>query len=339
MQLLFPLSLPPLASTATQLGSAPETHTRLAQVQVALKAAGLQRSRVHHRVPESQSLQDALSHEVYLQKHFSLARLDIANVLMCQAARPNQSVALDTRPESCTWLLKPVHLNLALDHLVLAADARGTAQLNNLADWLVLLREALEPGWTLDTWISPRQETFLTLQTPLSTDWSPKSSAQAMGRSIDRYLPAGVNARSWRRFLNHTQMLLHEHPLNEQRELTGLARINGFWLEGEVKKVPQQLFRASMNEFLEDHKNSGDSITKNNDADTAVIIIDDWIAPTHQGDLDAWNAAWKRFAVFARALPKTSRTRWNFFGEAAQLTIESQPGDAWRVWRVGPLIE
>ncbi len=336
VQLIFPLSLPPLLNASAQQGSTTGADTRLAQVRVALKRAGLQRSKVKTRIPESDSLQGALSHELWLKRRFALARPDLANALMCIAGPATHEQLLHFDPTKTAWLLKPVHLNLALDHLVLSADATGTGQLNDPSLWLELLREALETSWTLDLWNSPRSETYLILHTPAGTDWAPKSSTQAMGRSIDRYLPTGQDARSWRRFLNHTQMQLHEHPLNHQREKLGLASINGFWLEGEVCAPPANLFRSTMEGLLGDV--AGPLNQTSSAREEPVIIIDDWITATHQGDIEAWTETWERFPGFAQALQKHKNVTWNFFGEGAQLSIESQPQDRWRFWRLGALL-
>jgi hypothetical protein len=336
MQLLFPLSLPPLQNAMAQQGSAQSGDSRLALVRAALKEAGLQRSKVQKRTAESDSLQSALSHELWLQRRFALARPDLANTLMCMAGQPKHQDLLKPQPETVTWLLKPVHLNLALDHLVLAVDAMGTTKLNDPRLWLELLRDALETTWTLDNWTSPRGETYLILHTPIGTDWAPKSSTQAMGRSIDRYLPLGKDARAWRRFLNHTQMLLHEHPLNAQREKLGLATINGFWLEGETSMPAATLFRSSMGDLLGDLPGLFDP--RCDSPDERVIVVDDWITPTHQGDIEAWSDVWKRFPAFAQTLQKSNPISWNFFGEAAQLSIDSRAQDRWRFWRLGALV-
>jgi hypothetical protein len=167
-----------------------------------------------------------------------------------------------------------------------------------------------------------------------------------MGRSIDRYLPAGDDARTWRRFLNHSQMLFHEHSLNEQREQAGLMSINGLWLEGEMHPTAPTLLRYSMTDLME---NMQEVLTA---SDEIIIAIDDWINPTHQGDLEAWIEAWQRFPAFAKAMQqmqhkladarpnagqgsqrKETSLIWNFFGEAAQYSLQTQRADRWRFWR------
>jgi hypothetical protein len=54
----------------------------------------------------------------------------------------------------------------------------------------------------------------------------------AMGRSVDPLLPCGEQALAWHRRLNEMQMLLHDHPVNAQREARGALPINSLWLWG-----------------------------------------------------------------------------------------------------------
>jgi hypothetical protein len=346
MQLIFPLSLPPLQNAASPQGLLSVVDTRLTQVRTALQAAGLHRAKLKTRIAESDQLQNALAHELWLQQHFSLARPDLAQSLVCQAGL-SKTHPIEANPARRIWLLRPVHLSLALDHLLLSADAKGTTEIDDPAQWLRLLGEALEPEWTLDLWISPRREVFFTLETPSQIDWAPKSSTQAMGRSIDRYLPTGRDARAWRRFLNHGQMLLHEHPLNAQREALGQARINGLWLEGEHCALPQNLFRSGMKELLQsellaNNTKGVENLTQTKASlhplDEPIILIDDWLAPTQQGDLEGWTDCWQDFSSFVRALPGRAPITWHFFGEAAVLSMVSQVHDRFRFWRQRSLL-
>jgi len=54
------------------------------------------------------------------------------------------------------------------------------------------------------------------------------------GRPLDSHLPEGPRGAEWRRWLTEAQMLLHEHPLNQQREARGLRPLNALWLAGGV---------------------------------------------------------------------------------------------------------
>lgn len=55
---------------------------------------------------------------------------------------------------------------------------------------------------------------------------------RAIGRNIDAWLPRQPEAKRLRRLQNEVQMLLHSHPLNDDREARGLLPVNSFWLSG-----------------------------------------------------------------------------------------------------------
>lgn len=54
----------------------------------------------------------------------------------------------------------------------------------------------------------------------------------AMDRNIYQFMPQGAAASVWVSYLNEIQMLLHEHPVNMQRESKHQAAINSVWLSG-----------------------------------------------------------------------------------------------------------
>ncbi|MEQ1881569.1 MAG: hypothetical protein ABL878_11430 [Burkholderiales bacterium] len=56
--------------------------------------------------------------------------------------------------------------------------------------------------------------------------------ANAMGRNIDRLLPTGQDGKTWQALFNETQMLLHEHPVNVEREQQGESPVNSLWFWG-----------------------------------------------------------------------------------------------------------
>ncbi len=55
---------------------------------------------------------------------------------------------------------------------------------------------------------------------------------RVIGRNVDAWLGTDPAARRIRRLQSEAQMLLHTHPLNEERETRGLLPINSFWLSG-----------------------------------------------------------------------------------------------------------
>jgi len=54
----------------------------------------------------------------------------------------------------------------------------------------------------------------------------------AAGHALRALLPEGPGAGPWRRWLSEIQMLLHDHPVNVEREESGRASVNSVWFSG-----------------------------------------------------------------------------------------------------------
>lgn len=54
----------------------------------------------------------------------------------------------------------------------------------------------------------------------------------AVGYDIRQHMPQGGDGKAWINLLNEIQMLLHQHPVNQQREDEGKFPINGLWAWG-----------------------------------------------------------------------------------------------------------
>ncbi len=133
-------------------------------------------------------------------------------------------------PQEGYWfMLQPVHLHIARDHLVLT-DLR---QMVINEDESRTLFEASVPLF---------QELGHDLRYGDARRWFVRADAwhglrtttpdAAAGHNVDVWLPAGDQARDWRKLHNEVQMLWHTHPLNEARESHGQPRINALWLWG-----------------------------------------------------------------------------------------------------------
>ena len=53
-----------------------------------------------------------------------------------------------------------------------------------------------------------------------------------LGDDLEPHLPQGDAGRRWRRLLNEAQVILHNHPLNEQRIAQGKPPVNSLWFWG-----------------------------------------------------------------------------------------------------------
>lgn len=54
-------------------------------------------------------------------------------------------------------------------------------------------------------------------------------------RSVSSFLPEGEDSGRWRRLMTELQILLHTHPINQERELHGKLPVNSVWFWGGGK--------------------------------------------------------------------------------------------------------
>ncbi|HQT00692.1 MAG: hypothetical protein B7Y26_09535 [Hydrogenophilales bacterium 16-64-46] len=132
-------------------------------------------------------------------------------------------------PDNAYWLrADPAHFSVMRDRVVYTTadfDDLTQDEADQLADALAahfgtdFAPQALHPRrWYLRFEVPPRL-----LTTPPSL---------ARGHALDRILPGGDDAVTWRARLNEAQMLLHAHPVNAAREARGAWPVNGLWLWG-----------------------------------------------------------------------------------------------------------
>ena len=130
------------------------------------------------------------------------------------------------------WLrAQPIHFAAGLDRLTtipLHGDARMSAA----------ERKSLSP-----TFADHLQSTGLELHEGADGEWLLRSGAPLQVQTVspdfaaanpaEDILPRGRDAGGLRRLMTEMQMLLHEHPVNTQRQLRGLPALNAIWLYGE----------------------------------------------------------------------------------------------------------
>lgn len=170
----------------------------------------------------------ALPHEIWLTRRFGLAAAlertgspPIARALM-------QSFGLE--PGDGTWfVLQPVHIHIARDHLVLT-DPRQLMHSDEESRTLFDIAAPLcdEVGKRLafgnaGTWFLQADD-WNALQT--------SSPDAACGHNIDIWMPKGTGERDWRKLQNEIQMHWFNHPLNEAREMRHVKPVNSVWLWG-----------------------------------------------------------------------------------------------------------
>jgi hypothetical protein len=219
LDILIPFSLPP-AEMAPDL---------LRALKTPALAILLARGK-NHQPQDVDAFSRSLPHENWLANQFGLTPQK-NNVSPPIATALMQS--LNLQPEPGHWfVVQPVHIHIARDHLVLTDQRRldlqeqesralfETAQpIFGEAGRLLLYGDAHTWFLRADDWID------LLTSTPDA----------ACGHNIDIWMPkdpGDTHDRVWRKLQNEVQMHWHTHAINNQREFRRAEPINSIWLWG-----------------------------------------------------------------------------------------------------------
>lgn len=179
----------------------------------------------------------ALPHETWLARQFGL------DSRMRESGSPPVAVAamqaLGLTVEPGVWfMLEPVHIHVARDHLVLT-DPRQLALAEQESRILFDVAQPLfaEAGKTLlygnaQLWFV-RADEWSRLQT--------STPDAASGHNIDIWMPKGDDERNWRKLQNEVQMHWFTHPINAERESRRMRPVNSIWLWGASPAPAERL--------------------------------------------------------------------------------------------------
>jgi hypothetical protein len=139
---------------------------------------------------------------------------------------PIRLAALGVDPGTAFWLAAdPVTLTVGRSDVRLAGVVEDLSRAD--ADALVA---TLNTHFASDglTFVAPRPDAFFvraTTRTRLATH----APDAALDRPLHPLLPEGADAGAWRRWQVEIEMLLHEHPVNIERERAGRSPANSVW--------------------------------------------------------------------------------------------------------------
>jgi hypothetical protein len=147
------------------------------------------------------------------------------------------------------WLrADPVHLRIQHNHMLLA-DSQVFS---------ISLKESIQFTDTLNQYYSKNGILFLPLHAdrwyvriPKIPSLQTRLLSEMIGKNINNLLPLGEESSAWHNIFNETQMLLHQHPLNQEREEHGELAINSIWFWGGGM-MPQNI-RSTFNQIWCDH--------------------------------------------------------------------------------------
>jgi len=133
-------------------------------------------------------------------------------------------------PGDHAWMhADPVHLKVHGDRLILADASRLAVTGEEARGFIAALNSQFAPEGIEFTAPHPQRWYVRMAKVPrLKTT----PTAEAAGRNVDTYLPAGEDGAQWRKIFNEAQMLLHAHPANAARESRGALPVNSVWFWG-----------------------------------------------------------------------------------------------------------
>jgi hypothetical protein len=285
LTLLIPFALPPVDMGPDLLRS----------MQTPSLAMLLGRSQLN-QTKHTDAFARALPHEYWLADAAGLVDTHRDN----SPAVATQSLArFDVAISEGSWfVVNPVHLHIARDHLVLT-DQRRLAMDDDESRQLFAIAQPVfdEYGHTVlygdaTTWFL-RADTWHNLRTA--------TPDAACGHNIDIWMPTGAAERDWRKLQNDLQMHWHDAPVNLHRQATGKNPVNSLWLWGgeqiggmasspRYENVFLQL--GSMQYFggvAQDMRVGCDVATVIGSKSTAnLLVLDSLIAPALGDDLGEW---------------------------------------------------
>lgn len=235
IEILVPFGLPP-----TELAPDLLRNLTLPAVATLLGRGSVIVSRAATSVTKHDDFARALPHEAWLARRFGMTA-----ALQSGGSPPIAAGlwrALGGTPDAGHWfILQPVHLHVARDHLVLTDPRQLSLSEADARALFVAAQSAFnEAGLALhygsaDYWFM-RADRHRDLQTS-----TPDATC---GRNIDIWMPQGDSARAWRKLQNEVQMAWYGHPVNEAREERRAHPVNSLWLWGGAE-VPTDPASAS----------------------------------------------------------------------------------------------
>ncbi|WP_455366297.1 hypothetical protein [Kaarinaea lacus] len=156
--------------------------------------------------------------------------LPVDTVTPLPAAALAHSLQHETSPDRWYMHCDPVVIQPNRDHLMLLG--------NDMLDYSKQEAEQIisdinttyhDQPWQIKM-LSPRH---WVMEMPEAPAINTHAINSVVGRKINDFLPYGEEAKPWHALMNELQMLLHSHPVNQSRTMSGMAAANSVWFWGE----------------------------------------------------------------------------------------------------------
>ncbi len=248
-------------------------------------------------------------------------------------------------PGGDAWLCAdPVHLSIARDTLVIDAQPPDLDE----AEATQLVAELNAQLGDYGEFVAPRpRRWYLRARTAPRILTHPPSAIA--GRTLEPFLPAGADALPWRRLINETQVLLHNHPVNAAREAAGRPMANSLWpwgagtLPAASAPAPRLFADAPLARGLALRAGiEAAPLPARFDAAAVpgLFLLDSLAAAAQSLDAGAWRAAlaelearWFAPALAAIKARRVASLRLTALGDEGVVDVALSAADAWRFWR------
>lgn len=292
IKILLPFSLPPaeLARDLLRELQLPALSTLLARA-AAVAAAG-------STTPgDDDGFARCLPHESWLARHFGMeAGLTSGG---SPPVAPALMRAMGLAPEAGHWfILHPVHLHIARDHLVLT-DLRQLALDDDASR--ALFRTALPAFEAAELPLVYGSASTWFMRADRHDDLQTATPDATCGHNIDIWMPQGASARAWRKLQNEVQMDWHAHAVNEVRSASGRNAVNSLWLWGGGGAAPaatdvptdalfgfDDWFAAFTRRGTESVPDAASATVLSSTSAQRLVLADDLIAAALAGDWSDW---------------------------------------------------
>ncbi len=299
IEILVPFGLPPaeLAPDLLRNMTLPAVATLLARASV--NTAGTATPTVAH-----DEFARALPHEAWLARRFGL------EAALQRGGSPPVAAGLwrnlGGTPEAGHWfVVQPVHLHVARDHLVLTDPRQlGLSE----SDARSLFTSAQSAFAEADLTLHFGSANYWFVRADRHHDLQTATPDATCGRNIDIWMPQGDSARAWRKLQNEVQMGWYGHPVNDAREERRALPVNSLWLWGGVEipaapgsVVPPAIdallgFSGWLAGFAEFARTAApepvaDAVLAQA-APQSMLMLDALIEPALAGDWGRWLESW-----------------------------------------------
>ena len=223
------------------------------------------------------------------------------------------------------WLhLQPMHFMAGLDRLtavmLYGASSVARAELAELEPTIAAHLRTAEMELVTTSqgaWLAHSART-------LDVQTAPPEIAAAS--PLEQAMPHGKDAPALRRLLTELQMLLHEHPVNVERQRRGVPEINAVWFHGsgEIRELQRYALPQAFGDdlYLRGIYRLNDCEVTSAPPDAQALLArvsSRAVAVVAADDVDALEAAW--IAPLARALATGAIARLEIVIDQWRVTI------------------